>query len=233
MKAKAQTKVAAIVPARSGSKGFPGKNIAEINGKTLIEYAIESGVSSTAVDKVFISTDSKQYEDIAQRAGAASLGLRPEDLASDSAKTVDVILEMLTHDQMSDFTHVVLLQPTSPIRPKGLIDEAVSLSLSFSESVVTVAKVEDPHPYKMKRIVDGVLEPFLPDGISEIPRQKLPIAYELTGAIYVTPVLSLAEKRSFFSENTIPLVCEDFVNIDSEKDFLFLEFLVKNGKVEV
>lgn len=228
-----QTKVVAVVPARSGSKGFVNKNIAKINGKTLIEYAVESGKKSNLVNEVYISTDSLEYESIAVCAGARSLGLRPPLLANDHAKTVDVILNLFEKKELSGFTHVVLLQPTSPIRPGGLIDEAISLCLSSGESVVSVAKIVDPHPFKIKKIQGGVLFPFYKNSESEVPRQILPAAYELTGAVYVSSIDTLKKMESFFSTKTQPLVCKDFVNIDSEKDYLYLQFLVEKGMVGI
>jgi len=114
-------KVLAIVPARCGSKGFPNKNIAKICNKTLLELAIQVGVECELVDDVYISTDCKEYEDIAIKAGAKSLGLREKYLASDTAKSINVVIDLINKLNKS-YDYLVLLQPTSPIRtPQDIV----------------------------------------------------------------------------------------------------------------
>lgn len=224
--------IVAIIPARAGSKGFKNKNIAEIQGKTLIEYAVLSGLKASLISEVFISTDSIEYEAKAIDSGASSLGLRPEILSTDNAKSIDVIIDLLTKPEMRDVTHVVLLQPTSPIRSKQLIDSCIQQCIKGNESVVTVSKIEDPHPVKLKKIDNSILRPYLEGGNSEVTRQELPSVYELTGAVYVSSVENILKEKSFFSSNTIPVVCNDFVNIDNERDFNFLKFLVHENLVK-
>lgn len=223
----------AIIPARSGSKGFKDKNIAIINGKTLIEYAISSALSATKIDRVFISTDSSAYEKIALDAGAESLGLRPEHLSGDDAKTIDVVVNLLGNDSLSAVEHVVLLQPTSPLRDGADIDKCLNIAETTGESVVSVALIDDPHPFKLKKIVKGSLVPFIEGSSSEVNRQNLQSAFALTGGIYVAMRSQLVEGRTFFSESTQPYIMNRFVNIDSEEDYDFLNFLIKTNKVRL
>ena len=220
--------IVAIIPARSGSKGFVNKNIASIKGISLMERAIKKALDSKIIDYVYISTDSNEYEDIAIKSGALSLGLRPSNLSLDSTTTQEVIINFLENDKAKNVTHIVLLQPTSPIRTVDLVDRAISVSLDTNQSVVSVAKVEDPHPFKLKKIINNKLVPFIENTNSEINRQSLPLAYELTGSIYVTTKKNILERNSFFSESTIPIIQENFINIDSEKDFIFFKYLVEN-----
>lgn len=220
--------IVAIIPARSGSKGFVNKNIASIKGISLMERAIKKALDSKIIDDVYISTDSNEYEDIAIKSGALSLGLRPSNLSLDSTTTQEVIINFLENDKVKNVTHIVLLQPTSPIRTVDLVDRAISVSLDTNQSVVSVAKVEDPHPFKLKKIINNKLVPFIENTNSEINRQSLPLAYELTGSIYVTTKKNILERNSFFSESTIPIIQENFINIDSEKDFIFFKYLVEN-----
>lgn len=223
----------AIIPARSGSKGFKDKNIAKINGRTLIEYAVSSALSATKIDRIFISTDSCIYEEIALKAGAESLGLRPEFLSGDDVKSIDVVVNFLEDDLLLNVEHVVLLQPTSPLRCGSDIDKCLTIAENTGESVVSVALIDEPHPFKLKIIVDGSLHPFIAGTTSEINRQNLQDVFALTGGIYVTKKNHLIEKNSFFSENTQPFIMERFVNIDSEEDFQFLNFLVEKNKVRL
>ena len=104
-------KILAIIPARCGSKGFPNKNIAKISNKTLLELAIKVGLDCKIVDDVYISTDSPDYERLAVNAGAKSLGLRDRKYATDTAKSVDLVIDLINKlDKKYDY--VLLLQPT-------------------------------------------------------------------------------------------------------------------------
>lgn len=223
----------AVIPARSGSKGFKDKNIALINGISLIEYAVRAAKSSTSIDKIIISTDSEIYERIAIEAGAESLGLRPEELSGDKAKSVDVLVHLLSSEALSETELVILLQPTSPIRTGEDIDRCVKLASETNESVVTVSKVEEPHPFKLKRIVDGSIAPFIEGTSSEVDRQSLPSAYELTGGIYVSSAEQILKKRTLFSSATKPIIVAPTVNIDRKADFDYLEYLVKRCEVRL
>ncbi|AOW76477.1 hypothetical protein A3Q34_06155 [Colwellia sp. PAMC 20917] len=225
--------IVAIIPARAGSKGFKNKNIAEVDGVSLLAYAVRSSKQSQLIDRTVVSTDSKVYEEIATSEGATSLGLREEVLAGDNSKTVDVVLKLLQHKSLQSVTHVILLQPTSPIRSGEMIDECISLAQKNRESVVSIAKIDDPHPAKLKRIVNGSIESYLPGAESEINRQELPDAYALTGAIYISTVENLISNKSFFSSNTQPYISRSFANIDSQDDFEYLEYLVEKGKVSL
>lgn len=211
----------AIVPARAGSRGISDKNIIEINGKTLLSKAIEVANKTKQIDTVLISTDSKAYEKIGLAAGAISNGLRPAILSNDTAKTIDVVTFELERN-IQKFEIVVLLQPTSPLRrPEDLSKIIETIKAGRADSVVSVAKLEEPHPFKLKRITnDGWLTSFLPETSSEIPRQMLPEAFQLTGAIYATKIESLYENKSFFSKRTLPYLLYPFVNIDTAEDVL-------------
>jgi len=226
-------KTIAVIPARSGSKGLKDKNIRVLGEKTLLEHAVRVGLDSSSVDHVFISTDSSQYESLAVNSGACSLGLRSAVLANDQASSVDVIIDFL--DQLGDHEveNIVLLQPTSPVRNPSQINECVRCSQSSGESVVAVARLEEPHPYKLKIIKNGTLESFISGACSEIPRQILPEVYQLTGSIYVTPVSVLRERNSFFSEHTQPFLVDHFVNIDSIRDLYLAEFLLERGEIDI
>ncbi|WP_172974215.1 acylneuraminate cytidylyltransferase family protein [Vibrio sp. THAF190c] len=219
-----------LVTARGGSKGFPNKNIAQFNGMTLLEHAIDVGLKSDYVDDVYISTDSQQYLDIAMKYGANSYGLRSKRLSSDSALSIDVIKDFIKNISLGDDSIIVLLQPTSPIRTAEMVDSAVKKCQTTMQSVVTVAKVDEPNPYKLKKIDEnGNLKPFIEGASSELPRQQLPSVYQLTGAIYVSTVGNILKNNSLFSEETKTILMDDFSNIDDELDLEFLKFRYENG----
>lgn len=109
----------AIVPARCGSKGLPGKNIKKLYGKPMIAYTIEEALKSKYISNVIISTDCKEIEDVALRYGAKSFFLRPQELATDQAKAIDnynYTVKKLNSDFGLEIKEFVVLQPTSPLR---------------------------------------------------------------------------------------------------------------------
>ncbi len=219
-------KVLAIIPARCDSKGFPNKNIAKLGGKTLLEIAIRVGLNCKFIDDVYISTDCKEYEKIAIEAGAKSLGLRAEEFATDTAKSIDVVIDLLESIE-KEYDYVVLLQPTSPVRTINDIENALNqLVARDADASVSMCKFEEPHPFKLKSInSNGYVEPFLNNTTSEVARQSLPKVYALNGAIYVTKVDTILSEKTFFPEKTIPYVMGPGVNIDSELDYNFAKFL--------
>ena len=104
----------AVIPARSGSKGIPNKNILKIKDKTLIEIAIEQAKQIKEIDQIIFSSDSQKYCQIAKQAGAKSLGLRSKELSTDKTKTIEVLMDIINN--FADLDTILLLQPTSPVR---------------------------------------------------------------------------------------------------------------------
>ena len=120
--------VIAIIPARGGSKGLPGKNVRPICGKPLIAWTIEKALRSRHLDTVMVSTDSPEIAEIAERYGAEVPFLRPDNLATDTASSYDVIDHALCHYrdiESSEFTYTALLEPTSPLREDDDIDRMI------------------------------------------------------------------------------------------------------------
>ncbi|MBF0231432.1 MAG: acylneuraminate cytidylyltransferase family protein [Desulfamplus sp.] len=113
----------AVIPARGGSKGIPGKNIKEINGKPLIAWSIEAAKESRILDEFLVSTDDERIAEVASRYDCPVL-MRPPELATDEAKTISVLEHIIKAKETAE--HVVVLQPTSPLRHKGLIDDCLS-----------------------------------------------------------------------------------------------------------
>ena len=224
----------AIIPARAGSKGFPDKNIAQIGGKTLIELAIDVAKQSSLIDDIYISTDSKMYEDIAIKAGAISLGLRSSILSGDEVKTIDVVFDLLNRLN-NEYDYIILLQPTSPIRSGEDIDNMIrEVERKNVEAAVSVAKIEEPHPYKMKKInICGYVESLIQSTTSESPRQLLPEVYALNGAIYVIKMKVLLEEMTFLPKKTIPYFMSHCLNIDTKMDYEIINALASIGMIEV
>lgn len=226
--------VIAVVPARSGSKGFPNKNMARIGGRSLLELAIQVGKDARLIDDVYVSTDSQEYADVAAKAGAKVAGLRPPALAGDAVKTSAVVVDLLRQLKIDNGV-VVLLQPTSPIRTPGDVDDVVKiLEREDVDAVATVEPLDEPHPEKVKRRnAGGILESYIAGVSSETPRQQLPPAYRLNGAIYAIRTKVLLEQETFLPARTFGHPLASGVNIDREEDFILLKTLFEMGRLPV
>tara|TARA_B100000427_G_scaffold74137_1_gene60183 strand:+ start:2984 stop:3667 length:684 start_codon:yes stop_codon:yes gene_type:complete len=221
-------KTLVIVPARSGSKGIPNKNIQLIHKKPLLSYSIEFALQA-GFKHVYISTDSLEYESLAVSFGAKSIGLREASLATDDAKTVDVVID-LYQKLKQPFQYILLLQPTAPQRSLSDIDELSQLIAEPNiNSIVSVSKLEEPHPFKLKTVSkEGMLSSFLPNTSSEVPRQRLTPVYKLNGAYYFSKSKTLLACKSFFPENqTKAFVMDDIINVDTSIDLIALERKLK------
>lgn len=220
----------AVIPVRGGSRGVPGKNLYQLGGQTLLERTIRMTMSSDRIDRTIVSTDSPEMHEIARQHGVESDALRPSQLATETASTVDVVLHELDQADIAR-GFVLLLQVTTPLRTTGDLQEFFSTfeANQNSESIVSLAAHDAPHPDKIQTIRDGFVESYL--GVeSMVARQKLPKVYKLNGAFYLTSVASLRSGRSFLpSGSTIPFIMpeERSINIDTPFDLVLLQALVE------
>jgi CMP-N,N'-diacetyllegionaminic acid synthase len=227
-------RVIAIVPARAGSKGLPGKNLMDMCGKPLIAWSISQGLACSYVDKVLVSTDSEEIAVVAKVHGASVPFLRPAELAGDEASSVDVLLHAI--DYLSSigetYDYLVLLEPTSPLR--DVFDIAGALELmdrtSAFESVVGVAKVESSHPAFLFIERGGFMEPMLGSQPTGLRRQDIKEDfYFLEGSIYASTIACLQKTRSFYHSATTPWIVDRFkaIEIDELCDFIMAEALMQ------
>ncbi|WP_319588654.1 acylneuraminate cytidylyltransferase family protein [uncultured Desulfobulbus sp.] len=228
-------KIIAVIPARGGSKGLPGKNIRQIAGKPLIAWSIKAAQESRYVDKLIVSTDSQEIADVATSWGADVPFIRPAELASDEAKSIDVILHALNIMQSPTprFSLVLLLQPTSPLRTGKDIDNAVELLFEKNaKSIVSVCKAEH-HPWWTNTLPEnGGMKDFLRTEICNTNRQQLPIYYRLNGAIYLAEICFIEKVKSFITEGTFAhLMRQEYsIDIDTLIDFRLAEIYLMDRK---
>jgi len=223
----------AIVPARAGSKGLPGKNKRIFCGKPLLQWSVENAIASSSVTKVIVSTDSEEIAEIACACGAEVPFLRPENLASDTSTSVDVILHAVDflEDEGERFSYVVLLEPTSPLRKAEDIDDAFQLLCNYSEaeSIVSVSRTEGHHPaFLMKKTASGFLQPFC-SSLQPIRRQDISPVFFLDGTLYISRTQALRNKKSFYHELTLGYEVPKYQSfeIDDEDDFIICEALYR------
>lgn len=227
-------KILAVIPARAGSKGLPGKNIRPLLGKPLIAWSIKQASRSKYIDKVVVSTESPTVASIARRYGADVPFLRPKKLATDTAKSIDVILHALSYFAKlgNIYDIVVLLQPTSPLRKSADINKAIEgLLANKAKAIVSVCKEEHSPLWSVTLTAGNKIGQFLGKGAEKKSRQSLPIFYRINGAVYVAEVDYLKRNKGFFGKLTFAYIMpqERSVDIDNKFDFSFAEFLMRKG----
>ncbi|MFZ4123967.1 MAG: cytidylyltransferase domain-containing protein, partial [Candidatus Planktophila sp.] len=218
-------KVLALIPARGGSKGLPRKNVLEVGGHPLIAWTISAAKKSKYVSDVIVSTDDEEIKSVSLRYGAKVPFLRPVDLSSDTAKSIDVALHALQFFQNEAYDLLVFLQPTSPLRTAQDIDEAIEQMVTKgAASCVSICEVQQS-PYLMYTIgADGGLNSILP-ATGWTRRQDFPAVYALNGAIYVSLCQRLLSARSFFDDATVGHIMPFMrsVDIDTADDLASID----------
>ncbi len=222
----------AIIPARSGSKGLPDKNIKLLHDKPLLAYSIEAAEKSGLFDCIHVSTDSERYEQIARGYGADVPFLRNEELSGDTAGSWDVVRWVLRQyaARGQRFDMVTLLQPTSPLREAEDIKQAYHLLEEKAvDAVVSVCEMDHSPLWSNTLPEDGSMDGFL-DQVADAGRQQLPTYYRINGAIYMLRTALLAEGApGLYREGTYAYVMpkERSVDIDDALDFAIAETILK------
>ena len=221
----------AIIPARSGSKGLKDKNIRLLNGKPLMAYSIEAALDSGVFDAVMVSTDSEKYAEIAGKFGAEVPFLRSDELASDTATSRDVILDVLNRYEAGGktFDTFTLLQPTSPLRTAGDIINAYDI-FTQKKACAVVGVTETEHSPLLCGTLptDGSMDGFIKPEAKDKPRQTLDTYYRINGAMYIASVGYYRKWGDYYRERCYAYVMrrEVSVDIDCEMDFQMAEFLM-------
>ena len=227
----------AVIPARGGSKGVPRKNVRLLNGKPLIAYSIEAGLASQYISHLIVSTDDPEIASISRSCGADVPFLRPSELATDEASSVDAALHSLnTIEEAKGIRYdvVVLLQPTSPLRTAEDIDNVLQLLFtSNAHSVVSFYQVEQGHPQYMYLIENNRPVPLLEKQTLNVRRQEFPKVYVRNGAIYAVRRDVLVSQRNFYGHDMRAYIMpfKRSINIDVEFDLALAEFLLQYQEI--
>lgn len=229
-------RILGIIPARGGSKGIPDKNIKLLGEKPLLQYSFEAAQNSRLITKIILSSDSDKIIEVGKNIGMEVPFKRPMDLAKDDTPTLSVVQHSISFflGQNENFDAVCLLQPTTPLRSKELIDTSIDKFISGNyDSLISVREV--PHEYNPHWVFeekDGALNLVTGDEAIIPRRQNLPKAYHRDGAIYITKTETLMKENSLygkkigFIENSDP----NYVNIDTMEDWIIAENIL-NAKV--
>jgi CMP-N,N'-diacetyllegionaminic acid synthase len=222
-----------LIPARSGSKGLPGKNLRMMCGKPLITWSIETALACKEKGRVIVSTDDQEIADVALKAGAEVPFLRPAELAADKSPTMDMIRHLLNWMKENGGTpdYVVLLEPTSPLRDPQDISNAFQQlkNENKAESIVGVAKTESSHPAFLVTLENDFIQPFGKKEVKVLRRQDIGDVYFFEGSLYISETESLLRNGSFYHEKTLGYVMPKWKSyeIDELSDFIAIESLMQ------
>lgn len=221
----------AIIPARSGSKGVPNKNIIDFCGKPLMVHTIDAAKNSGIFDRIIVSTDSEEYAEIARNAGAEAV-MRPPELATDTASSYVVIEHVLTTCLKEKCDYFVLLQVTSPMRTEQHILEATTLYEQNVgrdiDSVVSVMEAALPSRRLFTIDADNTLKNAIVNP-KITRRQDEAKEYAVNGALYIMSPDAYLESKTFVSAKTLAyhMSDTDSVDIDNWLDFEFAKLLME------
>jgi CMP-N,N'-diacetyllegionaminic acid synthase len=224
-------RVIAVIPARGGSKTVPGKNIRPLAGKPLIAWSIKVAQQVGEIDRIIVSTDDSKIASVSREHGA-EIYARPPHLATDEALVIDALKDLIQTLQAEGEKPewLVLLEPTCPLRTAEDVGNCLKLLAQDGYDSVATFKDAELNPHRAWRIVEGIPEVFIPGAIPWLPRQKLPKAYQLNGAVYVFRAnLLAAETRSILLGKSAAVVMprERSQDIDDSVDFAIVEALLK------
>lgn len=225
-------KILALIPARGGSKRLPRKNIRVLGGKPLIVWSIEVAKVIPEICDILVSTDDPEIATVCTEAGASVPWLRPAELATDTASSIDVVLHAMDwyEKEHGKVDGLILLQPTSPFRKLETTHAAVREFISRKlKSLVTVSLASPPPSWCLYE-ENGEVVPLLGWGELQRRSQDLKPYYTPNGVIYISTPESLRICKSFLTKNTRLLSIEDpfeTLDIDTPSDWMMAEFLLQ------
>jgi CMP-N,N'-diacetyllegionaminic acid synthase len=223
-----------IILARGGSKGVPGKNIKDLNGKPLIYYTIKSIQEAGIYDRVILSTDSISIAEVALKYGVEVPFMRPSYLSTDSANALDAVQHALKWVESNDkvYDYVQYIFPTAPLRTSvDLLNGVNTLLNKDADMVISVCKTDHPAQWMNTLSNDNSLKNFIKLEFRQINNQALPATYRINGSIYVARWEIFFNKLDWFKQETVAYIMsrKNSIDIDTEFDFLMAEFLIKKA----
>lgn len=225
-------KILAIIPARAGSKGIKNKNIVKIIGKPLIYYTIKVAKKSKLITDLIGSTEDINIQKIFEKYKVEVPFLRPKKLATDKSLIIDTLffcLKKMEKLKNKKYDYIILLQPTAPNREVNEIDNAIKKIIrKKTDSLISLALLDEPHPQKLKKIFGSLAYNFLKDGKNNYPRQALSKLYKPSGNLYIFKRKLIIQKNLNSKNQTFTLIKkEKFLNIDNYDDLLLAKFKLK------
>jgi CMP-N,N'-diacetyllegionaminic acid synthase len=227
-------RILALIAARGGSKRLPGKNIRLLGGKPMIVWSIDVAKNIPEISDILVSTDDPEIAAVSAAANALVPWLRPTDLSTDTASSVDVALHALDWYEVNrgPVDGLLLLQPTSPFRTRHTLLKGIELFIdnNCQHSVLGVSAAHD-HPMWVLKKDGPYLVPYCQEHGLDKRSQDLPSAYVVNGGFYLISPAELRIERSFLGKKNLPLLCdsqEEALDIDTPWDFAMAKLIVKS-----
>jgi CMP-N,N'-diacetyllegionaminic acid synthase len=219
-------KVLALVPARSGSKGLPSKNVVDFLGKPLLSWSIDAALKCKYVDKAVVSTDSELIAKIGLEYGAHVPFIRPAELSEDTTSTFEVIehtIRFMKNTVAESYDILLLLEPTSPLRTSEDIVHALEKLFSDvrAKSLVSVGRVENQFPnFQFKVNSDGFIKTLAGENVFKaLRRQEIEDHFFMDGSVYISYIDELLERGSFIGPDTLAYPLPKWKNIEIDDEF--------------
>ena len=227
-------KILGLIPARGGSKRLPSKNKMYLGEKPLINWSIESANGITEICDLLVSTDDPEIASIAKKAGAFVPWLRPSNLATDEATSVDVALHALNWYEKEFFSidGLLLLQPTSPFRRKNTIQNGINLFGKFNKKPVIGVSPSQSHPEWAFKEQGDFIVPFLKNHKITARSQELTPSFTPNGLLYLASPEYLRVEHSFSGNSAIPChtsSIKESIDIDTYSDFEFAQHMLSRN----
>lgn len=226
-------RILALITARGGSKRIPGKNMRLLGGKPLIAWSIDAAKRVAKICDVLVSTDDSEIADYAKKQGVLVPWLRPAELATDEALSVDVALHALEwyENEKGAVDGLLLLQPTSPFRSLETVDRGIKLFQEHNCRPVIGVSAAKAHPLWCFLVEGDTMRPYIENGDLLLRSQELPPAYMINGALYLIAPKDLRKQRSFYGTNdVVPLIIEEkreSLDIDTLWEWELAEAMLK------
>ena len=231
-------KIFALIPARSGSKGVPNKNIRKLGGHSLIKWAINVCKKSALIDDIYFSSDSENYCKEAIRFGAKAPFLRPKEISGDSSSDYEMVNHALSwFEQNAELPRLIVhIRPTSPLRDPLVIDQAITTFLEnpnrtalrsiheMSESAYKSFEISQEDKlvsfFEKKNDLDS----------SNKPRQMFPKTYAANGYVDILSTDHIIKNKTIHGNNVLPFITSKLVEVDSEDDFSYLSYIIAENQ---
>jgi CMP-N,N'-diacetyllegionaminic acid synthase len=223
-------RILVLVPARGGSFRLPDKNKKLLGGKPLITWTLETIKGIPDICDVLVSTDDPDIASIARKTGVLVPWLRPSELATDTASSVDVALHALDwyEEQFGKVDGLLFLQPTSPFRTRETIEAGIDLFSQHDGRTVIGVSHANQHPMWALKVKDDYVEPYFDSHGFGLRSQDLSEVFHPNGCLYLITPDEIRSTRSFFSKKATPLIIDsdiEALDIDTHTDFEFATFI--------
>lgn len=225
-------KILALITARGGSKGIPGKNIIDLGGKPLIAWTIDAALKSKYIDRLILSSDDINIINVAKQFGCEVPFIRPAELATDTSTSMDAIMHAL--DNVNEtYDYLMLLQPTSPFRTTKHIDDCISETIDQGRQLsVSVVKVHKHPDYMFYKGEDDLLKPVISLVANKRRQDQIPV-YEHNGALYFSEIDFLKKVATYNTEEAYGFEMTGYANLDIDEisDLQYANYLIEKNLV--